>query len=86
MYLFISAEIREWKRLARNLNIGDDTIDEIDDNPKDRCKDKCQNVFSDLKKRNTRVTWDLVREALQQIRRNDVITNFEKKYVNSDPT
>ena len=81
MYSFISGRIgAEWDRLARNLNIDDLTIDEIDKNSRgDRYEDKCRQVFVKLKEK-TRVTWNHVREALHEIRRNDIVDDFEKRF------
>ena len=76
MWSFISETITAWKRLARNLDIDDKTIDEIHG---DSCEDKCEHVFSELK-RKTRVTWDLLREALQQIEISDIIKYFEEQF------
>ena len=82
MYSFISKRIGAlWERLARNLNIDDLTIDEIDKNSRgDRYEDKCQQVFGKLKE-NTRVMWNHVREALHEIGRDDLVTNFENNFV-----
>ena len=76
MWSFISKRITAWKRLARNLGIDDKTIDKIRE---DSCEDKCEHVFSELK-RKTRVTWDLVKEALQQVERLDIINDFEEQF------
>ena len=86
MYSFISEEIgAEWKRLARNLNVDDITIDEIcGDKTVNRFKDKCESVFSKLKGK-TKVTWELVKEALHEIGRGDIIKKFEENFVNNDP-
>lgn len=81
MRLCISQKVgREWKRLARNFDIEDEVIDDIDENGDfPTLQDKCHQVFNKLEVDKV-VKWNLVKEALNEIGKRNVITEFEKKF------
>lgn len=79
MRRYITEKIsKDWKKLARNLNIGDEVVDDIEeDRNVTRLEDKCQQVFLKLDAM-TNVTWNLVKEALRDIGREDIIAAITK--------
>ena len=84
MQLCISQKVgREWKRFAHNLNIEDEVIDDIEeDGDLTSLEDKCRQVLIKLEEVGKNVTWNLIREALGEIGKRNVITEFEKKFEN----
>lgn len=80
MRRYITGKIsKDWKKLARNLNIGDEVVDNIEEDRNVTClEDKCQQVFLKLDA-TTNVTWNLVKEALRDIGREDIIAALTKK-------
>lgn len=80
MRRYITEKIsKDWKKLARNLNIGDEVVDNIEEDRNVTClEDKCQQVFLKLDA-TTNVTWNLVKEALRGIGREDIIAALTKK-------
>ena len=84
MRLCISQKVgREWKRFARNLDIEDEVIDDIEeDGDLASLEDKCRQVLLNLEEVNKNVTWSLIREALDEIGKHNIITEFEKKFEN----
>ena len=83
MRRFITEKIgKDWKKLARNLNIADEVVDNIEeDRNLTDLKDKCRQVFLNLDTATT-ITWNLVKEALSDIDRQDIIVSLrsmEKK-------
>ena len=81
MRLCISLKVgREWKRFARNFDIEDEVIDDIDeDGDLPTLQDKCHQVFKKLEEDKV-VKWNLVKEALDEIGKRNIITEFEKKF------
>ena len=80
MRRYITEKIsKDWKKLARNLNIGDEVVDNIEEDRNVTClEDKCQQFFLKLDA-TTNVTWNLVKEALRDIGREDIIAALTKK-------
>lgn len=81
MRLCISQKVgKEWKRFARNFDIEDEVLDDIDENGDlATLQDKCREVFQKLEAEKA-VKWNLVKEALDEIGKRNVITEFEKKF------
>ena len=71
----------EWKRLARNLNIDDAVIDNIvEDRNLTSLTDKCRKVFDVLGK-ETKITWYVVKEALHEIGKLNIMAECEENFV-----
>lgn len=81
MRLCISQKVgKDWKRFARNFDIEDEVVDEIDeDGVLPTLQDKCHQVFKKLEVDKV-VKWNLVKEALHEIGKRNIITEFEKKF------
>ena len=70
---------QDWKKLAHNLNIGDEIIDNIEeDRNLTGIEDKLQQIFRKLDT-TTIITCNLVKEALRDIGREDIIAALTKK-------
>ena len=84
MQLCISQKVgREWKRFAHNLNIEDEVIDDIEeDGDLASLEDKCRQVLLKFEEVDKYVTWNLIRKALDEIGKRNIITEFEKKFEN----
>ena len=79
MRLFISQKVgKEWKRFARNFDIEDEVIDDIEEDADlPTLQDKCHQVLKKLEVDKV-VKWNLVKEALHEIGKRNIITEFEK--------
>ena len=79
MQLYISQRVcREWKRFARNFDIEDEVIDDIEESGGlTNLQDKCLQVFKKLEV-DKAVKWNLVKEVLHEIGKLNVIAEFEE--------
>ena len=84
MRLCISQKVgREWKRFAHNLDVQDEVIDDIEeDGDLASLEDKCRQVLLKFEEVDKYVTWNLIRKALDEIGKRNIITEFEKKFEN----
>ena len=84
MQLCISQKVgREWKRFAHNLDVQDEVIDDIEeDGDLASLEDKCRQVLLKFEEVDKYVTWNLIRKALDEIGKRNIITEFEKKFEN----
>ena len=82
MLYFLSQIVgRKYKRLARNLDMEDDDIDEIEHNVNnDSMKDKCFLVFEQLLVEKGSVEWNQVKKALESFYQTKIISKFITKY------
>lgn len=81
MLNFLSEKIgMEYKRLARNLDINDQEIEEIDNIRNLNLQDKCFRVFRKLKRDNGIVEWNQVKKALEAFYQIGVISDFYSEY------
>ena len=85
MRIFISQKIgRDWKRLARNLDIEDKC--EVDlliiqkAKDCDKLEDKCNEIFNEIRKKIDSLYWNCVKNALREIERNEIVSEFEEFY------
>ena len=85
MKYYISQKVGiKWKRLARNLEIEDEVIDEIGkiaDNA--NSANKCMAVFSESGK-DKELNWNQIRDALIEIELDNVVSGFEKMYLRNN--
>ena len=85
MKYYISQKVGiKWKRLARNLEIEDEVIDEIGkiaDNA--NSANKCMAVFSESSK-DKELNWNQIRDALIEIELDNVVSGFEKMYLRNN--
>ena len=82
MNSFISERVGiQWKRFARNLEIDDYVIDEIDVNENNvTLEDKCMAIINECGKVEE-LTWDQVKDVLTEIDLVNVASAFEKTYL-----
>ena len=82
MLHFLSKTIgRKYKRLARNLDIKDDDIDEIEHSLNySLMEDKCLQVFQLLLTKKGAVEWSQVKKALESFYQTGIISQFISKY------
>ena len=65
---------KKWKRLARNLEIDDETIDGIDDERDNTSySEKCEKVISEFNRKRS-LKWNQMRDILKEIELENVIT------------
>ena len=70
---------KDWKKLARNLNIDDEILDNIEEDKNlTDIEDKLRQIFRKLDT-TTIITCNLVKEALRDINREDIIAALTKK-------
>ena len=82
MHSFISQRVGiKWRRFARNLEIDDHVIDEIDVNEDNvSLEDKCTAVM--IKSGNDEeLRWNQIKDALTEIDLANVASAFEKTYL-----
>ena len=82
MRSFISQKVGlKWKRFARNLEIYDYVIDDIDVNEDNvRLEDKCLAVIN-KSGNDEELRWNQVKDVLIEITLRNVASAFEKKYL-----
>lgn len=82
MRSFISQKVGiKWKRFARNLEIDDNVIDDIDvDEDNVRLEDKCLAVIN-KSGNDEELRWNQVKDVLIEIALRNVASAFEKKYL-----
>lgn len=82
MRSFISQKVGlKWKRFARNLEIDDYVIDDIDVNEDNvRLEDKCLAVIN-KSGNDEELRWNQVKDVLIEIALRNVASAFEKKYL-----
>ena len=80
MRRYITEKIgKDWKKLARNLNIDDEILDNIEEDKNlTDIEDKLRQIFRKLDT-TTIITCNLVKEALRDINREDIIAALTKK-------
>ena len=80
MRLFISKKItKNWKRFARNLEVKDEVIDQIDV-AEDLYQDKVLAVFKHFNE-NVELKWNQTKDVLKEIGLDIVTQEFEKEYL-----
>ena len=80
MRRYITEKIgKDWKKLARNLNVDDEILDNIEEDKNlTDIEDKLRQIFRKLDT-TTIITCNLVKEALRDINREDIIAALTKK-------
>ena len=77
---FLSRKIgREYKRLARNLEMEDEVIDEIE-SKKCRMEEKCRQIFLELKRLDGYAEWTRIKRALEAFDQIEIISEFLSEY------
>lgn len=71
---------KNYKRLARNLDISDSCIDNIEHANLSRLEDNCLRVFKQLKREYGIVKWNQIKKALQAFHQTQIISDFISKY------
>ena len=82
MRSFISRKVGiKWKRFARNLEIDDSIIDEIDVNEDNvTLEDKCRAVIN-ISGHDKELMWNQIKDVLTEIELANVASAFEKTYL-----
>lgn len=71
---------KNYKRLARNLDISDSCIDNIEHANLSHLEDNCLRVFKQLKREYGIVKWNQIKKALQAFHQTQIISDFISKY------
>ena len=83
MMIFLSKKVgRNYKRLARNLEISDSCIDDIEHDKLPYHGEKCLRVFRHLKRKYGIVKWNQIKKALQAFHQTQIISDFISEYPN----
>ena len=82
MIYYLSRRIgKNWKRFARNLDIADDIIDEIDANDDNlSLEDKCKGVIKKFGY-DAELKWNQIKDVLMEIGIDSVAVEFEEKFL-----
>lgn len=83
MIIFLSKKVgKNYKRLARNLDISDSCIDDIEHAKLSYHEEKCSRVFRQLKREYGIVKWNQIKKALQAFHQTQIISDFISEYPN----
>ena len=84
MYLFISHKItKNWKRFARNLEVDDEAIDQIEDT-ENLFKERVIAVMHYVNTKKGDLKWNKTKNALKEIGLDFVILELYEKYLQAD--
>ena len=84
MCLFISSQITTtWNRFARNLEVEDTVIDQIEA-AENSFKDKVIGVINYFNAEKGELKWNQTKNVLKEIKLDIVIVKFEEKYLQTD--
>ena len=84
MRLLISKKVtNKWKRFARNLEVQDEVLDQIEDSD-DFFKDKIFEVINHFNAEKGELKWNQTKYVLKEIGLDNVILKLEETYLKSD--